>query len=80
MIIPYKILSREVFQDLFEEFITREGTDSEYANKSPEENVETVKRQLQQGDAFVFYERATQTTKIVLRKHLELNIVIALPL
>jgi uncharacterized protein YheU (UPF0270 family) len=80
MIIPYEILSREVFQGLFEEFITREGTDSEYAKKSLEENVETVKRQLQQGNAFIIYDRATQTTKIVLRKHLELNIVIGLPL
>lgn len=80
MIIPYEILSREVFQGLFEEFITREGTDSEYTKKSLEENVELVKRQLQKGDAFIIYDRANQKTKIILRKHLELNLIIALPI
>jgi uncharacterized protein YheU (UPF0270 family) len=80
MIIPYEILSREVFQGLFEEFISREGTDFEYSNKSPEENVEIVKRQLKQGDAFIIYDRAIEKTKIVLRKHLELNLIISLPL
>ncbi len=79
MFISYKILSREVFQELFEEFITREGTDPEYTNKSLEENVEIVRRQLEQGDAFIIYDRAAEKTKIVLRKHLELNLIIALP-
>ena len=62
MFISYKILSREVFQELFEEFITREGTDPEYTNKSLEENVEIVRRQLEQGDAFIIYDRAAEKT------------------
>lgn len=58
VIIPYEKLSRE-------------GTDSGYAQKSLEENVERVKKQLQRGDAFIVYDEATQTANIVSKKYLE---------
>ena len=80
MIIPYEILSREALQGLIEEFVTREGTDSGYTKKSLEENVEMIKRQLQRRDAFIVYDKSTQTAKIVSKDHLELKMIIDLPL
>jgi uncharacterized protein YheU (UPF0270 family) len=80
MIIPYEILSREALQGLIEEFVTREGTDSGYTKKSLEENVEMVKRQLQRRDAFIVYDKATQTANIVSKNNFELKLIIDLPL
>ena len=44
MIIPYEKLSPEALKGLIEEFVTREGTDSGYTEKSLEDNVEMVKK------------------------------------
>jgi uncharacterized protein YheU (UPF0270 family) len=80
MIIPYEILSRKVFQGLVEEFVTREGTDSDFTKKSLEENIEIIKRQLENRDAFIVYDKATQTSKIISKNQLELKMIIDLPL
>jgi uncharacterized protein len=71
MIIPYEKLSLEALQGLVEEFVTREGSDSGYTQKTLEENVEMVQRQLKQGEAFIVYDETTQTANIVSKKHLE---------
>jgi uncharacterized protein YheU (UPF0270 family) len=65
VVIPYDKLSPEALQGLIEEFVTREGTDSGYTQKSLEENVEMVKRQLQRGEAFIVYDEAMGTANIV---------------
>jgi uncharacterized protein YheU (UPF0270 family) len=65
VIIPYEKLSPAALQGLIEEFVTRDGTDSGYTQKSLEENVEMVKNQLRGGVAFIFYDEATRTTNIV---------------
>ena len=65
MIIPYEKLSPAALQGLIEEFVTRDGTDSGYTQKSLEENVAMVKNQLRSGDAFIFYDVRAQTTNIV---------------
>ena len=65
MIIPYEKLSPEALQGLIEEFVTRDGTDSGYTQKSLEENVDMVKNQLRSGEAFISYDEATRTTNIV---------------
>jgi uncharacterized protein len=65
MIIPYEKLSPAALQGLIEEFVTRDGTDSGYTQKSLEENVAMVKNQLRSGDAFIYYDEAAQTTNIV---------------
>ena len=44
MTIPYEKLSREALNGLIEEFVTQEGTDSGYTQKSLDEKVEMVKR------------------------------------
>ena len=65
MIIPYEKLSPAALWGLIEEFVTRDGTDSGYTQKSLEENVDMVKNQLRSGDAFIFYDETTRTTNIV---------------
>ncbi len=67
MIIPYEKLSPEALFGLIEEFVTRDGTDSGYTEKSLEENVEMVMVQLRRGEAFIVYDEATQTANIISR-------------
>ncbi|MBI4767368.1 MAG: YheU family protein [Deltaproteobacteria bacterium] len=71
MIIPYEKLSREALRGLIEEFVTREGTDSGYTEKSLDENVEMVKKQLEKKEAFIVYDEETETANIVSKRHLE---------
>jgi uncharacterized protein YheU (UPF0270 family) len=73
VIIPYERLSPAALQGLIEEFVTREGTDSGYTQKSLEENVAMVMNQLRRGEALIVYDEATRTANIVskniLNKH-----------
>lgn len=73
MIIPYEKLSPEALQGLIEEFVTREGTDSGYTEKSMDDNVAMVKKQLRQGEAFIVYDEASQTANIVSKNYLSKN-------
>jgi uncharacterized protein len=73
MIIPYDKLSPEALQGLIEEFVTRDGTDSGYTEKSLAENVEMVKKQLRRGEALVVYDEASQTANIVSKNYLDKN-------
>ena len=50
---------------LIEEFVTRGGTDTGYTDGSLEESVESVMQQLNNGDAVIVYDEATQTANIV---------------
>jgi len=65
MIIPYEKLDSEVLESLIEEFVSREGTDSGYAEGSLEENVFLIKDQLKKKQAFIVYDEKTQTCNIV---------------
>jgi len=71
MIIPYQKLSHQALQGLIEEFVTREGTDSGYTEKSLEENLEMVKKQLEKGEALIVYDEVSQTANIVTKGHLQ---------
>jgi hypothetical protein len=65
VIIPHENLSTEVLHGLIEEFVTRDGTDTGYAKKSLQNDVEAVKRQLRQKKAFIVYDETTRTCNIV---------------
>ena len=65
MIIPYEKLSREALRGLIEEFVTRDGTDSGYTQKSLDENVAMVKRQLEKREAFIVYDEVSRSANIV---------------
>lgn len=73
MIIPFEKLSPEALRGLIEEFITREGSDSGYTQKSLDENVDMVMRQLRRGEAFVVYDEHTESANIVSQGLLEKN-------
>ena len=45
--------------------MTRGGTDTGYTDGSLEESVESVMQQLNNGDAVIVYDEATQTANIV---------------
>ena len=68
IIIPHGKLSQTALQGLIEEFVTRNGTDTGYADGSLEENVEMVIRQLKRGDVFIVYDEDTETANIVPKK------------
>ncbi|MBA4393756.1 MAG: hypothetical protein C0407_09415 [Desulfobacca sp.] len=70
MIIPYEKLSKTALKGLIEEFVTREGSDSGFTQKSLVENVDLVKRQLRRGEAFIVYDEATETANIVSKDNL----------
>jgi uncharacterized protein len=65
MIIPYEQLSPEALRGLIEDFVTRDGTDTGYAQKSTENDVEAVKRQLRQGRVVIVFDHKTNTCNIV---------------
>lgn len=73
MIISYKKLTPEALKGLIEEFVTREGTDSGYTEKSLEDNIEMVKEQLRRGEAFIVYDEASRTANIVSKNYLSKN-------
>ena len=65
VIIPHGKLKPGVLHGLIEEFVTRDGTDTGYAKKSLQNDVEAVKRQLRQKKAFIVYDETTRTCNIV---------------
>lgn len=65
MIIPFEKLSPEALENLIEEFVSREGTDSGYAKGSLAENVARVKRLLRAKTAHIVYDQETETCNIV---------------
>ena len=65
MIIPHDRLSPEALQNLIEEFVSREGTDSGYAKGSLEESVAQVTLQLLKKQAFIVYDEKTETCNII---------------
>jgi uncharacterized protein YheU (UPF0270 family) len=71
MIIPFDKLSREALQTLIEEFVTRDGTDTGYEQKSFENDVAMVKRQLKRGDVLIVYDQSNKTSNIVPKDHLK---------
>ena len=73
MIVPYERLSAEALNGLIEEFVTRPGTDTGYTNKTLEENVDMVKRQLRRGDVVIVYDERTRTANVVPKEDLEVS-------
>lgn len=65
MIIPFEKLSPEALENLIEEFVTREGTDSGYVKGSLASNVERIKSQLRKKLALIVYDERTETCNIV---------------
>jgi len=63
--VPYDDLAPETLRRLAEEFVTRDGTDYGAVEKTLEQKVAGLMRQLETGDAKIFYESETETINIV---------------
>src|SRR6185295_9151521 len=63
--VPYDSLNPDTLRAVVEEFITRNGTDYGEREKTLEQKVADVMRQLKRGEVVVVFDRATSTTHII---------------
>src|SRR5215467_4632947 len=63
--VPYTALKPETLLALIEEFVTRDTTDYGERERTLQDKVEDVMRQLQRGDAQIVFDGASGTTNIV---------------
>lgn len=67
MIIPWQDLSPETLDNLIESFVLREGTDYGEQERSLEQKVSEVKRQLKSGDVVLVWSELHETVNIMPR-------------
>jgi uncharacterized protein YheU (UPF0270 family) len=63
--VPYKRLAPEALRGLVEEFVTRQGTDYGARERTLEEKVADVMRQLERGEAKIMFDLTSRTSNIV---------------
>ena len=68
MIIPWQEVAPETLYSLIESFVLREGTDYGEHERSLEQKVADVKRQLETGDAVLVWSELHETVNIMPRK------------
>lgn len=68
MIIPWQDLAPETLDNLIESFVLREGTDYGEQERSLEQKVSDVKRQLKSGDVVLVWSELHETVNIMHRK------------
>lgn len=65
MIIPWKELDPDTLANLIEAFVLREGTDYGEQERSLEQKVNDVKRQLTSGEAVLVWSELHETVNIM---------------
>ena len=70
MIIPWQDISPDALDNLLESFVLREGTDYGEHERSLEQKVADVKRQLQSGEAVLVWSELHETVNIMPRKQI----------
>lgn len=63
--LPFDALSPEALRNLIEEFVTRDGTDYGDVERSFEEKIAQVMKQVRSGDARLVFDPDTETANIV---------------
>jgi uncharacterized protein YheU (UPF0270 family) len=63
--IPYTALSAEALLGLVEEFVTRDGTDYGLRERSLDERVRDVMRQIERGDVKILFDPDSGTANLV---------------
>lgn len=66
--IPSNSLSPEALQGVVEEFVTREGTDYGHAERTLEEKIQAVYRQLERGEVAIVFDPESQSCNILTRE------------
>ncbi|MCX4181646.1 YheU family protein [Enterobacter sp. HSTU-ASh6] len=67
MIIPWQDLAPETLDNLIESFVLREGTDYGEHERSLEQKVNDIKRQLKSGDVVLVWSELHETVNIMPR-------------
>ncbi|MFH7802916.1 YheU family protein [Enterobacter cloacae] len=67
MIIPWQDLAPQTLDNLIESFVLREGTDYGEHERSLEQKVNDVKRQLKSGDVVLVWSELHETVNIMPR-------------
>jgi uncharacterized protein YheU (UPF0270 family) len=68
--VPYTDLHVDTLRALAEDFVTRDGTDYGEIEKTLEQKVAALMRQLERGEAKIFYESDSETINIVAKHEL----------
>lgn len=63
--VDYRALSPDALRGLIEEFVSREGTDYGERERSFEDKVRDVERQLESGEARIVYDLVEESANIV---------------
>ena len=66
--VPLDALSAAALRGLVEEFVNREGTDYGVRERTLDEKVGDVMRQLERGEAAIVFDPESRSTTIVVRK------------
>ena len=66
--VPLDALSATALRGLVEEFVNREGTDYGLRERTLDEKVGDVMRQLERGEAAIVFDPESRSTTIVVRK------------
>ena len=61
---PHHALSPEALRGVIEEFVSRAGTDYGARERTVEEKIADVERQLERGEAIIIFDGDTATTNI----------------
>ncbi len=67
MIIPWQEVSPETLENLIETFVLREGTDYGEHERSLEDKVDDVRRQLERGEVLLVWSELHETVNIMPR-------------
>jgi uncharacterized protein YheU (UPF0270 family) len=65
VVVPPQRLSADVMRRLVEEVVTRDGTDYGAVERTLEEKIRDVTRQLHRGEVVIVYDHSSGTTNIV---------------
>ena len=68
--VSVEALKPETLRNLAEEFVTREGTDYGHTERSLDQKVEGLMKQLRSGEARICYETKTGSIHIIARQSL----------
>lgn len=63
--VPHTALSADALRGLVEEFVTRDGTDYGVRERTVEEKVRDVMRQLERGEVKIVFDPATRSANLV---------------
>lgn len=63
--VPYAALSADALRGLVEEFVTRDGTDYGVRERTVDEKVRDVLRQLERGEVKILFDPASRSANVV---------------